>query len=50
MVQKGSIKIHNASTGEQVVYVLNKPLSRVNFEYFHEKLGVVLEDFPRKDE
>ena len=50
MVQKGAIKLHYVSTDEQVVDVLTKPLSRVKFEYFHGKLGVVQKDFPRKEE
>ena len=29
---------------------LTKPLSRVKFEYFHDKLGVVQKDLPRKGE
>ena len=29
------------STNEQFVNVLTKPLSRVKFEYFHDKIGVV---------
>ena len=38
------------STDEQVVDVMTKPLSRVNFEYFCDKLGVVQKDFPHKEE
>jgi hypothetical protein len=30
--------------------VLTKPLSRVRFEYFQDKLGVVRKDLPRKGE
>ena len=50
MVQKGAIKIQYVSTNEQVADVLIKPLSRVKFEYFHDKLGVVQKDFPHKKE
>ena len=50
MVQKGDIKLHYVSTNEQVVDVLTKPLSRVKFEYFRDKIGVVQKDFPRKKE
>ena len=50
MVQKGAIKLQYVSIDEQVVDVLTKPLSRVNFEYFHENLGVVINDFSRKEE
>ena len=48
MVQKGAIKLQYVSTYEQVFDVLTKPISRVKFEYFHDKLGVVQKDFPRK--
>ena len=41
MVQKGAIKLQYVSTDEQVVGVLTKPLSRVKFEYFCDKLGVI---------
>ena len=41
MVQKGPIKLQYVSTDEQVADVLTKPLSRVKFEYFHDKAGVV---------
>ena len=49
MVQKGAINLQYVSTEEQVVEVLTKPLSRVKFEYFHDKLGVVQKDFPFKE-
>ena len=39
MVQKGDIKLQYVSTHEKVANVLTKPLSRVKFEYFHDKLG-----------
>ena len=50
MVQKGAIKIQYVSTDEKFVDVLTKPLSRVKFEYFHGKHGLVRKDFPRKEE
>ena len=50
MVQKGSIKLQYVSTDEQVADALTKPLSRVKFEYFRDKLGVVRKDFPRNEE
>ena len=50
MVQKGAIKLQYASTDEQVVDVLTKPLSRMKFKYFWDKLGLVRKDFPRKEE
>ena len=46
MIQKGAIKLQYVSTDEQVVDVLTKPLSRVKFEYFRDKLGVVQKDLP----
>ena len=50
MVQKGAIKLQYVSTDEQVADVLTKPQSRVKFESFRDKLGVVQKDLPRKEE
>jgi hypothetical protein len=50
MVQRGAIKLQYVSTDEQVGNVLTKPLSRVKFEYFQDKLGIVQKDLPRKGE
>ena len=50
MMQKGAIKLQYVSTDEQVDDVLTKPLSRVKFEHFRDKLGVVQKDLPRKGE
>ena len=50
MIQKGAIKLQYVSTDEQVVDVLTKPLSRIKFEYFRDKLGVVRKDLPRQGE
>jgi hypothetical protein len=41
MVQRGALKLQYVSTDEQVVDVLTKPLSRVKFEHFRDKLGIV---------
>jgi hypothetical protein len=41
MVQRGALKIQYISMDEQVVDVLTKPLSRVKFEHFRDKLGIV---------
>jgi hypothetical protein len=41
MVQKEAVKLQYVGTDEQVADVLTKPLSRVKFEYFRDKLGVV---------
>ena len=40
-LQKGVGNIKHVSTEEQVVDVLTKPLARVNFEYFRDKLDVL---------
>ena len=48
MMQKGAIKLQYVSIDEQVADVLTKPLSRVKFEYFRDKLGVVQKDLPQK--
>ena len=50
MVQKGAINIHSVSIDEQVSDVPKKNISRLKFEYFRDKLGVVLKVFPRKEE
>ena len=50
MVQKGAVKLKYVPTEEQVVDVLTKPLARVKFEYFRDKLGVVQKDLSRKRE
>ena len=50
MLQKGDIKLQYVSTDEQVDDVMTKPLSRVKFEYFRDKLSVVRKDFPLKEE
>ena len=41
MVQKGAVKLQYVATEEQIADVLMKPLARVKFEYFREKLGVI---------
>ena len=46
MVEKGAVKLQYIAIDEQVADVLTKPFSKVKFEYFREKLGVV----PRKME
>ena len=40
-LQKGVVKLNHVPTKEQVVDVLTKPLARVNFEYFRDKICVV---------
>ena len=46
MVQRGALKVQYISTDEQVADVLTKPLSRVKFELFQDKLGIVRKDPP----
>jgi ATP sulfurylase len=46
MLEKGVVKLQYVATAEQVADVLTKLLSKVKFEYFRDKLGVV----PRKRE
>ena len=41
MVEKGAEKLQYIATDEQVADVLTKPLSKVKFVYFRDKLGVV---------
>ena len=41
MVEKGVVKLQYVATDEWAVDVLTKPLSKVKFEYFRDKLGVV---------
>ena len=41
MVHRGAVKLMYVVTEEQIADVLIKPLARVNFEYFREKLGVL---------
>jgi hypothetical protein len=50
MVQRGALNLQYISTDEQVADVLTKPLSRVKFEYFQDKLGIIRKDLPRKSE
>ena len=41
MVQRGSMKLQYVAIDKQIADVLTKPLVRVKFEYFREKLGVI---------
>ena len=41
MVQRGAVNLQYVAMEEQIVDVLMKPLARVKFEYFREKLGVL---------
>ena len=48
MVQRGEVKLQSISMDEQIADVLTKPLARVKFEYFREKLGVLQIEVPSK--
>ena len=48
MVHKGAVKLQYVVTKEQIADVLTKPLARVKFEYFWEKLGVLQIEVPSK--
>jgi hypothetical protein len=50
MVQRGAVKIEYVGIDEKVAYMLTKPLTRVKFEYFRDKLGIVRKDLPQKGE
>ena len=41
MVRRGVVKLQYVATDEQIADVLTKPLARVKFKYFREKLGVL---------
>ena len=47
---KGVVKLKSVPIEERVADVLTKPLARVKFEYFRDKLGVVRKDLSRKRE
>ena len=42
------MKLQYVVTNEQIADVLTKPLARVKFEYFKEKLGVIQIEVPSK--
>ena len=50
MVQRGAVKLQYVVTNEQTTDALTKPLARVKFKYFREKLGVIHIDIPQKRE
>ena len=41
MVERGAEKLQYVATDEHIADVLTKPLDRVKFKYFREKLGVL---------
>ena len=48
MVQRGAVKLHYVVMDEQIADVLTKPLARVKFEYFREKLRILQIEIPPK--
>ena len=48
MVQRGAVKLQYVATKEQIADVLTKPLARLKFEYFRERLGVLQIEVPSK--
>jgi hypothetical protein len=40
-VQEGEVKLEYIPTDEQTANILTKPLSRIKFAYFREKMGIV---------
>jgi hypothetical protein len=47
MVEKRVMEVQYISTDEQIADILTKPLSRVKYEYFRDKLGVFPNVHPR---
>ena len=41
MVQRGTVRLDHIGTDEQVIDILTKPLGKVKFLTFREKLGIV---------
>ena len=50
MVQRRAVKLQYMETNEKIVDVLTKPLARVKFKYFKERLGVIQNETPQKRE
>ena len=48
MVQRGAVKLQYVVMKEHIADVLTKPLARLKFEYFREKLGVLQIKVPSK--
>ena len=41
MVQRGAVRLDHVGTDEQIADIVIKPLGKVKFLTFHEKLGIV---------
>ena len=48
IVQRGAMKLQYVAANEHIEDLLTKPLSRVKFEHFREKLGVLQIEVPSK--
>ena len=48
MMQRGAVKLRYVAMDEQIADVLTKPLAKLKFEYFREKLGVLYIEVPSK--
>ena len=40
-VQKGEVKLEYIPTDEKTIDIMTKPLSKIKFAYFREKMGIV---------
>jgi hypothetical protein len=47
MVERRAVEIQYISKEEKILNILTKPLSRVKYEYFRDKLGVFPNLHPR---
>jgi hypothetical protein len=47
MVQRGVVELQYISTNEMIADILTKPLSRVKYEHFRDKLGMMQNVHPR---
>jgi hypothetical protein len=41
MVQRKEVHAQYLPTHEHIAYIFTKPLAKMKFEYFHERLGLV---------
>ena len=48
IVQRGAVKLQFVATDEHIADLLMKPLARVKFECFKEKLGILQIEVPFK--
>ena len=48
MVQRGAVKLQYVATEEKIADVLMKPLARLKFKYFRERLCVLQIEVPSK--